>query len=191
MSIYAESDPGSQLQSQWWVFLLRGIVAVLFGLIALFAPFETFAAILIFFGAFLIIDGAMTIFTAFSRAKYDDKWWLWLFDGILTLALGLMTAFWPAASALALVIWVAAWAIIAGFIRIGAAIRLRKEIDGEWALALSGVATILFGLLMLLVPGAAIAAWSWVLGFFALIVGVSLIALAFRVRKLRPAAHRA
>lgn len=174
------------MAAQWWLLLLRGVLAGLFGIVALVAPLSTFAALLILFGAFVVCDGAMTVATAFSRrARHDDGWWRWLFDGLLSLTIGLMALFWPAETAVALAIWIAVWAIAAGVLRLLAAISLRREIEGEWTLALSGLAMILLGVVMIALPQAAVASWSWLIGLFALLISGMMITLALRLRGLR------
>lgn len=168
----------------WWVLLVRGIAAVLFGVVALFWPGLTALVLLIAFGAFAVVDGVFAIVNALQRRSHDEGWWAWLFDGVLSLAIGMMALFWPAATALALVIWIAVWAVIAGILRVIAAIRLRHEIRGEWALALSGLLLVVWGALLALVPAAGILGLTWIFGVFALAVGVVMVVLAFRVRNL-------
>ncbi|WP_294930921.1 HdeD family acid-resistance protein [uncultured Paracoccus sp.] len=179
-----EDKAFSTFRRFWWVLLVRGIAAVLFGVAALFWPGLTALVLLIAFGAFAVVDGVFAIVTAFQRKSHDEGWWTWLFDGVLSLAIGMMALFWPAATALALVIWIAVWAVIAGILRVIAAIRLRHEIEGEWALALSGLLLVIWGALLALVPAAGILGLAWIFGVFALAVGVVMVVLAFRVKGL-------
>lgn len=168
----------------WWVVLLRGIVAVLFGLVAIFWPGLTAQALILAFGIFAILDGAFAIVTAFQRRSHDDGWWAWLLEGILSVIVGLMALFWPAATALALIIWIAVWAILGGILRVIAAIRLRHEIEGEWALGLSGLLMAVWGGLLIALPGAGVLTLTLLFGIFALMIGAALIALALRIRSL-------
>lgn len=172
------------MSDNWWVLLIRGIAAILFGLMALILPGLTVVALLIAFGAYAIVDGVMGCILAFRRKSEDDRWWVWLIEGLLSIVIGLMALFWPVAASLALVIWMAAWALVAGIMRVIAAIRLRKEIKGEWALGLSGVLMMIWGLLMAMVPAAGILSIAWLLGVFSLAGGILMIVLSLRLRKL-------
>ncbi|KRW94883.1 HdeD family acid-resistance protein [Paracoccus sp. MKU1] len=173
------------MADHWWVPLLRGIAAILFGLLALIWPGLTVYALLLVFGAYAIFDGAMAIVTAFRRKSSDDRWWAWALDGALSLLIGLMALFWPEATALAFIIWMAAWGVVAGVFRIIAAIRLRDEIEGEWALGLSGLLLMAWGVLLALVPAAGLLSIAWLIGLFALLIGVVMIVLALRLRGLK------
>lgn len=175
------------MADNWWVPLLRGIAAVLFGLMALIWPGLTVYALLIVFGAYAIFDGIMSIIIGFQRKTEDDRWWSWALDGFLSIVIGLMALFWPEATALAFVIWMAAWAVVAGIFRIVAAIRLRAEIEGEWALGLSGLLMVIWGVLMAMIPAAGLLSIAWLIGLFALLIGVVMIVLAFRLRGIRNA----
>lgn len=170
--------------SLWWVPLLRGIIAIIFGLVALFIPGLTIAVLLVVFAAYVLIDGVLAIVHGFRRREVDDRWWAWLLDGALSIGIGLLAIFWPAATALAFVFLIAAWAIIAGIMRIVAAISLRREIEGEWALGLGGVLWIALGVLMVVTPGAGLLSLAWLIGIFSLLLGVTLILFAFRLRRL-------
>lgn len=175
------------MADNWWVPLLRGIAAVLFGLMALIWPGLTVYALLIVFGAYAIFDGIMSIIIGFQRKSEDDRWWSWALDGFLSIVIGLMALFWPEATALAFVIWMAAWAVVAGIFRIIAAIRLRAEIEGEWALGLSGLLMVIWGVLMAMIPAAGLLSIAWLIGLFALLIGVVMIVLAFHLRGIRNA----
>lgn len=174
----------SAFRAHWWVLLIRGIAAVLFGLIALFWPGLTAYALLIAFGAFALVDGLFAIATAFRRKSFDEQWWVWLAEGTLSVIIGLMAFFWPVATALAFVFWIAIWAMIAGVLRIVAAIRLRHQIEGEWALGLSGLLLAIWGGLLAALPAAGILSLTWLFGAFSLAIGVVLILLSLRVKAL-------
>ncbi|SDN41820.1 Uncharacterized membrane protein HdeD, DUF308 family [Lutimaribacter pacificus] len=175
------------MTDNWWVPLLRGIAAILFGLMALIWPGLTVYALLLIFGAYALFDGVMATIVAFQRKSSDDRWWAWALDGLLSILIGLMALFWPEAMAVAFVIWMAIWGVLAGIFRIVAAIRLRHEIEGEWALALSGVLLVIWGVLLALVPAAGLLSIAWLIGVFALLIGVVMIVLALRLRKLKSA----
>ncbi len=175
------------MADNWWVALLRGIAAILFGLMALIWPGLTVYALLIVFGAYAVFDGVMAIIVGFQRKSDDDSWWSWALDGFLSIVIGLMALFWPEATALAFVIWMAAWAVVAGIFRIIAAIRLRKEIEGEWALGLSGLLMVIWGVLMALIPAAGLLSLAWLIGVFTLLIGGVMVVLSFRLRGMRDA----
>lgn len=175
------------MSDHWWVLLLRGIAAVVFGLIALAMPGLTLMVLLITFGVYAVFDGILAIVTGFRRKAFDDQWWAWALDGLLSVLIGLMALFWPAATAVAFILWMAAWAIVAGIFRIIEAIRLRREIEGEWALGLSGLLLVLWGVLLVLLPAAGLLGFAWMIGSLAVLIGLTLIVLAFRLKGLKGA----
>lgn len=173
------------MANHWWVPLLRGIAAILFGLLALVWPGLTVYVLLVAFGVYAVIDGVMAIIISFRRQSFDENWWAWLVEGLLSLIIGVMALAWPKTAALALIIWMAAWAIVAGVFRIVEAIRLRREIDGEWMLILSGLLSVLWGALMIYLPAAGLLGIAWLIGSFAIAIGVTMIVLAFRLRRIK------
>ncbi|MTH77665.1 HdeD family acid-resistance protein [Paracoccus aestuariivivens] len=175
------------MAANWWLILLRGIAAILFGIVTLIWPGLTVFALLLVFGAYAIFDGALTLVTAFQRRNSDERWWAWALDGLLSITIGVMALFWTGPTALAFIIWMAIWGVIAGIFRIVAAIRLRNEIDGEWALGLSGLLLLIWGILMATLPAAGLLSIAWLIGTFALLIGISLIVLSFHLRKLKTA----
>lgn len=181
-------DPSDYLRGfadHWWVPLIQGIAGIVFGILAILFPGPALGTLLVFFGAFAVVYGVMAVIFAFRRKGRDDQWWAWLVDGLLGIAIGLMALFWPAATALAFVIWIAAWAIVGGVMRIIVAIRLRREIDGEWALILSGVLSVVFGLLIAVLPAAGLVTITWLIGFYAILFGALLVWLSLRIRDMR------
>lgn len=172
----------SNLARHWWVFLIRGILAVLFGLAAFFWPGITLTALVLLFGAFVFADGFLTLVAAIRGRAEIDRWWLYLLEGLAGLAVGVLAFLWPGITAFVLLMFVAAWAIVTGALEIAAAIRLRREIEGEWALALAGVLSVLFGGILVWMPGAGALAVVWLIGAYAVVFGIFLIALAFRLR---------
>ncbi|MDC0721320.1 HdeD family acid-resistance protein [Nannocystis bainbridge] len=172
------------LSTAWWSLLLRGLVALLFGALSLVAPGLSLAALTVWFGVFVLVDGVFLIGGSFAGRKENEHWWLMLLEGLCGVAFGLLALRVPGITALVLLMYIAAYAIITGVLRIVMAIRLRKEIEGEWWLALSGLAGVLFGGLMMTMPGAGALALMLYIGVWALLVGFSLIFLAFRVRRI-------
>jgi uncharacterized membrane protein HdeD (DUF308 family) len=175
------------LKKAWWLLLLRGVVAILFGIVALSRPGATMAGLLVFIGAWFLVDGVFSLVAALTGAGASENRWLLGLRGVLGGLVGLLTFVSPLATGLALLMFVAAWAIVTGGFDIVTAIRLRKEIEGEWVLVVLGVISILFGLYVVMSPLAAGLAITLVLGAYALVAGVFLIVLAFRVRGLAKA----
>jgi uncharacterized membrane protein HdeD (DUF308 family) len=172
------------LHRGWLVLLLRGIAAIAFGLLAWSRPGVTLAAIVFLFGAYVLFDGILATWTAISRRKEQQYWWLLLLGGLAGIAIGVLTFTSPHITALLLLFYIAAWAIIRGVFEIAAAIRLRKEIEGEWLLIISGAISVLFGILLLARPGAGVLAVLWLISIFAITTGILLVMLAFKVRGL-------
>jgi uncharacterized membrane protein HdeD (DUF308 family) len=170
------------LARNWWVVLLRGIAGVLFGLATFFAPGISLAALVLLFGAFAFADGLLAIVSAIRRRGTSDRWWMVLLRGLAGVAVGVVTVIWPNITALALVYLIAAWALVTGGLEIAAAIRLRKVISGEWLLILSGLAAVALGIVLVLFPEPGALALVLLIGIYALVSGVLLIALAFRLR---------
>ena len=171
------------LAANWWSFVLRGVLAVLFGLIAWLMPHVALGALVLLFGAYAIVDGIFNIVAAFRRTG-DDRapWWALLVSGIVSLIAGFVAFFYPGLTALALVFVIAGWAIATGVMSIIAAVRLRRQIEGEWLLALSGVMSVVFGVLAAIFPGAgALAILIWI-GAYAVVFGITLIVLGLRLR---------
>lgn len=170
------------LARNWWALVLRGLFAVLFGLAAFFWPGITLAALVLLFGAYALADGLFAIVAAITGADRQTRWWALLLEGIAGILAATVTVLWPGLTALALLYLIAAWAILTGVLEIVAAVRLRREIEGEWLLALGGVASVLFGLYVAVFPGAGALAVVWIIGGYALVAGVLLIALGVRLR---------
>jgi uncharacterized membrane protein HdeD (DUF308 family) len=171
------------LAQNWWVFLVRGLVAIAFGLVALAWPGATLVTLVLFYGAFALIDGVFAVIAA-VRGKGDkrSRWWL-TFVGLLGIVAGLVTYFSPGLTALALLVVIGVWALMYGIVEIVGAIRLRKEIDNEWMLIIHGALASAFGVLVLVRPGAGALALIWLIGSFAILSGVLLLAFAFMLKR--------
>ena len=175
----------SKLMSQyWWVVLVRGAVAIAFGIVALTYPGLTLASLVLYFAAFAFVDGIATVFHAFSGHTENESWWVLLLEGLLGIAFGVITYQAPAMTTLVLLLYIGFWAMGTGLLRIILAVRLRNEIEGEWWMALGGLASILFGLVMVARPGEGAIAALTVIGIWSVITGLSLVFLAFKVRSV-------
>lgn len=176
-------DIPGYLKRGWWLFLLRGIAAILFGIAAFVWPGQTLTVLIILFGAYVLVDGVSGLVQAIRHRDRLERWWLWALEGALGIVVGLLTFLAPGVTALVLLIFIAAWAIVGGALRIAVAIELRKEIRGEWLLVAGGVLSILFGILLILVPQAGILSIVWLIGFYAVLFGGLLVWLALRLRR--------
>ena len=175
-----------ELIRYWWAVALRGVLAVLFGLVALVWPDITLIVLVALFGAYVLVDGVialgMAVFGGTQAAR--RRGWL-IFEAVTGIAVGVITFIWPDITALALLMVIAAWALITGVVEILAATRLRRELEGEWLLAVSGVASIVFGLLLTMRPSAGAVAVVWLIGAYAILFGAVLVALGLRLRKVQ------
>jgi uncharacterized membrane protein HdeD (DUF308 family) len=172
------------LAENWWLLALRGVAAVLFGILAFIWPGITLVALVYLFGAYALANGILSFALAFKGRKGRRSSMSLIFGGIISIVTALITFFLPGITALGLVLLIAAWAIANGVTEIVAAIRLRKVITNEWLLVLAGIFSILFGIILLLQPGVGALALVFWIGAWMILIGVLLMILAFRVRNL-------
>jgi uncharacterized membrane protein HdeD (DUF308 family) len=174
------------LTRYWWTLVIRGVAAVLFGLMALIWPGITVLALVLLFGAYAILDGVLALgAAALNDARSAGRRpWLVL-EGIAGILTGIVTFAWPDVTTLVLLWLIAAWAIVTGVLEVVAAVRLRREIEGEWVLAASGVLSVVFGLLMMVWPASGAVALVVLIGVYAIVFGAALVALGWRLRAMR------
>jgi uncharacterized membrane protein HdeD (DUF308 family) len=180
-----EHGPGPMLHSlakHWWLTLLRGICAIVFGILAFVWPGVTLFTLVILYGAFALADGVLAIAAAIMGGAPAPRWWLAVV-GLAGIGAGVLTFAWPGVTALVLLVFIAVWAIAIGVMQIYGAIKLRREIDNEWLLIAGGILSVLFGLVMLGWPGAGALALIFVIGAYAIAEGILLVGLALRLRK--------
>jgi uncharacterized membrane protein HdeD (DUF308 family) len=177
------------LARAWWTFILRGVFAMLFGLLCLLAPPLAIIALATLFGFWLIMDGIAGL-TAAWGGRRTGGWWLPALEGVAGLLAGFLAIVWPGITALVLVFLVGGWAILSGAFEIWAAIRLRAQIKGELFLAIAGIISVLFGLYLIIFPGIGILSVLWLIAVFAIAFGISLIGLGWRLRGLFEQAKR-
>jgi uncharacterized membrane protein HdeD (DUF308 family) len=178
----AEPPLAPALAKNWWLVLLRGIAAIVFGLLAFAWPGLTLLTLVLFYGAFALVDGVLAVIAAIKGGTPAPRWWLAIV-GIAGIVAGALTFLWPGITALVLLFFIAGWAIAIGIFEIVGAIKLRKEIDNEWLLIAGGVLSVLFGIAVLIMPGAGALAVVWMIGIYAIIYGVILVMFALRLRK--------
>jgi uncharacterized membrane protein HdeD (DUF308 family) len=164
----------------WWAFALRGAAAIVFGVLAFAWPGLTLTVLVLFWGAYALVDGILTLLAAF-RTGQDHRWAL-MIEGIAGIAAGVVTFFWPGLTALVLVYIIAFWALLTGVLEVVAAFRLRRVIHNEWWLGLSGLASLIFGIVLVISPGAGALALIWLIAAYAIVFGVLLLGLALRLR---------
>ena len=173
------------LSQNWWLVVLRGVLAILFGVAAILWPGITLLTLIVMFGVYAIVDGLIAIWTVFSRTRESSRWWTFLVEGLLGLGAGIAALVWPGLATLVLVYLIASWAVFTGILEIVAAVRLRHEITNEWFLALSGVLSIGLGILLFLQPAAGSLAIIWMIAGYALVFGILLVILGIRLRNWR------
>ncbi len=174
----------------WWSLALRGLVAVLFGLAALFWPGLVLEVLILFFGAYALVDGIFALVAAFRSSGHGMRRPLLLIEGVIGILFCILALFWPGLTAFTLLYIIAFWAIFSGIDRIVMAVMPRREIENEWSIALSGVLSVIFGIVLVLLPDAGLVAYTWLVGLLALAVGTALIYYAFRVRGQRTSGSR-
>lgn len=167
----------------WWVFLVRGILALIFGLIAILMPTVAFISLVVIFGIFALVDGIFTIAAALFADVRSEKWWWLLLEGLVGIIIGVFTLVAPGAMGNAWLFLIAIWAIATGILRIVTAIRLRKFIEGEFWLILSGLFSVIFGVLIIASPASGAFAIGLIIGVYALIFGIAFIGIAMRLKK--------
>ena len=173
------------LKRHWWVPVLRGVAAIVFGIIAFTHPVMAIATLVLFFGAWMLVDGIFRVIAAFTHRASDKEWGFDLIIGIVGIIIGLLTFHAPRITVVALVIYIAAWVLMIGATEIAVAIKLRRQIKGEWFLILMGLLSIAFAVLLLWNPLLGAATLIWIVGWYALVFGVLGIILGFRLRSLQ------
>ena len=168
----------------WWSIVLRGVAAILFGVLAFTWPHITLTALVFLFGFYALADGIFAIAAGVKSHGEFKRWWVLLVEGIFSVLAGVLAFLMPGITALVLLVLMAAWAIVTGVFEIAAAIQLRKYITGEWLLVLAGVASLVFGVALLINPSAGALAVVWLIGIYSIIFGVLLVGLGVRLRGL-------
>jgi uncharacterized membrane protein HdeD (DUF308 family) len=171
------------LAPRWWTFVVRGLVAILFGVLTFAMPGISLLTLVLLWGAYAFADGVFELTMAARAGRAGHRWGWVTLEGIVSLAAGVLAFLWPGMTAFVLLIVIAVRAVINGVAAIGTAIWLRREIRGEWLLGLSGVLSIAFGVLLFMSPGAGALALLWVIGAYAMVFGALLIGLGLRLHR--------
>ncbi len=184
VTMHTTAVPGrvlmSVLEKNWWVFGVRGVLAILFGAVALFLPGATMLSLVLFFAAYALADGLLAIGSAIRAASAHQRWGYLLFEGLVSIAAAVAAVGWPGLTVFAFVFMIAFWAIVTGILEIAAAIEL--DVEGRGWLVFGGIASLLYGVLLVGAPLAGAVVLTWWLGAYAIVFGVSLIVLAFKLR---------
>ncbi|MET0470070.1 MAG: HdeD family acid-resistance protein [Xanthobacteraceae bacterium] len=170
---------GEALARNWWLIALRGVLGVIFGVIALVMPVATILALVLLFSAYMVVDGAIAIYAAIRAARKQEGWGFLLFQGIASLAAAAIAFMWPGLTVVAFVLLIAAWSIVSGCLMLAAAMRTEQA---RWWLVLGGAAALLYGFLMIVAPLSGAVVLTWWLGAFALVFGAALIILSLKLR---------
>jgi uncharacterized membrane protein HdeD (DUF308 family) len=171
------------LARNWWALALRGVVAIVFGLIAFFWPGFVWLVVVLTFAGFALIDGIFALVSVLTGHREGSRWWALLIEGIVGITAGVVALFWPGITMLALLALIAVWAVATGMLEIITAIELRRHIRGEWLLALSGILSIVLGIALAVLPEAGLVVIAWWVGAYAIAFGAVMLALAFRLRE--------
>lgn len=168
------------LADSWWAVGLRGILAIAFGLICLVVPAAGMLALILLFSAYMLVDGVFAIASGVKAARNGERWGLLVLEGVVDIAAGAIAFLWPAITAVAFVILIAVWAIISGALMLGAAFTLKLD-HGRWWLALGAIASVIFGIVLLVAPVVGAVVLTWWLGAYAIVFGGFLLVLAFKL----------
>ncbi|MGW8704969.1 HdeD family acid-resistance protein [Brevundimonas sp. NPDC055814] len=176
----------SALHRSWWLLLLRGIAAVAFGVLTFIWPQISLVSLILVYGIYALVDGVLALIAAIRGGGFAPRWWLALGGVVSILAAGVAFA-WPGLTALVLVYLIGFWSILRGVLEIVGAIRLRNEIANEWSLGAAGALSVIFGLILVFMPGAGALGLLWLIAAWAVLFGLLLIWVAFKVRTLAKA----
>lgn len=168
----------------WWMLALRGLIAIIFGVATLVWPGIALKALVLLFGVYALLDGVVALVVAIQTREMLNLWWVWLLEGLVGLAIGILTFLRPGVTEIALLYLIAAWAILTGAFEVVVAAELRKLIERDWLLALDGILSIILGVLLAIRPAQGALAVTWLIGLYAIVVGALLLVLAFRLRRL-------
>jgi uncharacterized membrane protein HdeD (DUF308 family) len=183
----------SSLTRNWWIAVLRGVIAIGFGAAAFIWPGVTLEILIVLFGAYAFLDGITTLLLGVFGMGAHERWWAAVLSGVVGVLVGVATFVQPATTALALIYVIAAWALVTGVLQVLAAIRLRELISGEWLLGLGGALSVLFGILLVTAPAAGVLTLVFLFGYYAISAGIAQIGFGLRLRGLAhhlPLLHR-
>ena len=173
-----------EISRTWWMYLVRGLLAIAFGVVMLIWPKSTMSALILVIGAFVLADGIVTVVAGFCSSAYLTRWWALVLEGLVGIGIGWLALSQPAMAMVVLGYLIGVWAVVTGIFEIIAALELRRVIPGEWATLLLGVLSIVLGILLFVFPRQAVVAIGWAIGIYAIVFGIVEIIFAFRLRGL-------
>lgn len=173
----------SSVQQGWWLFLLRGLAAIIFGVLALAWPGLTLFVLIISFGIWIIFDGVVEIWNGFTNREGHDRWWVDILLGLAGIIAGILIISLPGITAVVAMYYIGAWMVITGILQVFYAIKLREEIFGEWFLILTGLLSVVLGIIFFIFPGSGAVSLVWLIAIYAIVFGIILIVFSFRARK--------
>ncbi len=179
----ALSSLAAAVQQGWWMFLLRGLAAIIFGILALVWPGLTLFVLIISFGIWIIFDGVIEIWNGFTNREGHDRWWVDILLGLAGIIAGILIISLPGVTAVVAMYYIGAWMVITGVLQIFYAIKLREEISGEWFLVLTGLLSVILGIIFFIFPGSGAVSLVWLIAIYAIVFGIILIIFSFRARK--------
>ena len=182
------NDMNDLLAQNWWAIALRGIVAIMFGLVALFVPGAVMLSLALVFAAYLLVDGVFGIISAVRAARSDERWGWLLAEGILNIIMGVIAAVFPVAAVLGFVLVTAAWAFLSGGAMLVAAFEMHIS-HGRWWMVLGGIVSLIWGVMLVIAPLIGAVVLTWWLGAYAIVFGVTLLVASFHLRSQRTAAR--
>lgn len=171
------------LIKNWWLLVLRGVLAILFGIIAFVVPGVAWWSLILLFGTYATLDGVFAMMTGLIGSKFSPRWWMFLLEGLINLTAGVIALLRPDLASVVLVLVIALWAISTGILEIVAAVRLRREITNEWMLGFGGFVSFALGVLLFFQPAAGSVIITLMIGLYALVFGILLVVLGLRLRK--------
>ncbi len=177
-------EAGTSLESHWWIWALRGLAAIVFGILAFAWPGATISSLTLVFGVYAVMDGVLALFEAVKRRKTDSRWWALLLEGFVSIVLGAAALIVPGLAAITFVYMLGFWAVVTGVFEIVQAIRIRAEIEGEGWLIFGGVLSVAFGLTLIVWPVNGAVTLVWLLGGYAIGFGIVMLVMAFRLRTM-------
>jgi uncharacterized membrane protein HdeD (DUF308 family) len=172
------------LARKWWIIVLQGVAAILFGILAFARPGATLAALLLLVAIWAIADGILALLASVGAAETKEPWWPWVLHALVSIGVGLVALRWPGITALALLLLIAYWAILRGILTILAAIQLRRVIQGEFWMVLNGIISVVFGAWIVASPAEGALAVVWLIGLYAVAFGVTLVLAGVGLKKL-------
>jgi uncharacterized membrane protein HdeD (DUF308 family) len=185
MNSAIDTTTDNTLSRNWWMLALRGVLAILFGIMVIAWPAIALQSLVLLFGAYVLVDGVFAIISAFQH-RNQSHWWVTLLEGIVGVIAGIITFILPGITALSLLVMIGVWAAVTGILQIVTAFRIRASIDNEWALGLAGLASLLFGLFVLFFPGAGAMAILGLIAGYSIVFGILMLVVAFRLRSWHP-----